>query len=122
MNKTIETIPSETMQALTRYGWPGNIRELQNLIERAVILSPDPVLQVPLRELNIRTMPARDGAKPQTLEEAERAHILSTVKETGWVVSGPKGAAARLGMNRSTLYFRMRKLGIVRPWTCQCQQ
>jgi len=122
MNKTIETIPSETMQALTRYGWPGNIRELQNLIERAVILSPDPVLQVPLRELNIRPMPARDGAKPQTLEEAERAHILSTVKETRWVVSGPKGAAARLGMNRSTLYFRMRKLGIVRPWACQCQQ
>ncbi len=122
MNRTIETIPSETMDALTGYSWPGNIRELQNLIERAVILSPGPVLQVPLRDLNVRTIPAQDGGEHRTLEQAERAHILATLKETKWVLSGPRGAAKRLGMNRSTLQFRMKKLGIARPWTCECGQ
>jgi formate hydrogenlyase transcriptional activator len=117
MGKTIETIPSETMQALTGYSWPGNIRELQNLMERAVILSPGPVLEFPLRDLNMRAMPAQDGGKPQTLEEVERAHILATLKETQWVLSGPRGAATRLGMHRSTLQFRMKKLGIVPPRT-----
>jgi formate hydrogenlyase transcriptional activator len=123
MNRTIETIPSETMQALTRFSWPGNIRELQNLMERAVILSPGPLLQVPLGDLNldIRTIPALDGGKHQTLEQAERAHILATLKDTQWVLAGPRGAATRLGLNRSTLQFRMKKLGIVRPRTCECQ-
>jgi formate hydrogenlyase transcriptional activator len=117
MNRNIETIPSETMEALSRYSWPGNIRELENLIERAVILSPGPVLRVPLTELNSRTTPGQVNGKHRTLEEAERAHILATLKETRWVLSGPNGAATRLGMNRSTLQFRMKKLGIVRPGT-----
>jgi formate hydrogenlyase transcriptional activator len=115
MKRTIETIPSETMEALIRYPWPGNIRELQNLIERAVILSPGPVLQVPLADLDSRTTPGQVSGKPQTLEDAERAHILATLKETRWVLSGLNGAAIRLGMNRSTLQFRMKKLGIIRP-------
>ena len=121
MGKTIDTIPAETMDTLTRYTWPGNIRELQNLIERAVIRSPCPVLQVPLQDLNIRTSPAQDGVNYRTLEQAERGHILAALKETKWVLSGPRGAATRLGMNRSTLQFRMKKLGIVRPWTCEGQ-
>jgi DNA-binding NtrC family response regulator len=115
MNRTIETIPAETMAALTRYPWPGNIRELQNLIERAVILSHGPVLQVPLQDLDKNTALRRDNGKDQTLEAAERAHILTILKETRWVLAGPRGAAVRLGMNRSTLQFRLKKLGIVRP-------
>jgi formate hydrogenlyase transcriptional activator len=105
------------MERLVRYPWPGNIRELENLIERAVILTTGPVLRVPLEDLPVRVVPgpANGHAQPRTLEEAEREHILATVKETKWVLSGPKGAAARLGMNRSTLQFRMKKLGIVRP-------
>jgi len=114
MNRVIDTIPSETMNALVRYPWPGNIRELQNLIERAVILSTGPVLRVPLKDLPNRA--AVSSAKPQTMEEAERTHILAALKETKWVVGGPNGAAARLGMNRSTVLFRMKKLGIVKPW------
>jgi len=114
MKRTIETIPSETMEVLVRYPWPGNIRELQNLIERAVILSPGPVLQVPLADLNSRT-PSQVTGKHQTLEDAERAHILATLKDTRWVLSGPNGAATHLRMNRSTLQFRMKKLGIIRP-------
>jgi len=117
MNRNIETIPSETMEALSRYSWPGNIRELQNLIERAVILSPGPVLRVPLTELNSRTTPGQVNGNHRTLEEVERVHILATLKETRWVLSGPNGAATRLGMNRSTLQFRMKKLSIVRPGT-----
>jgi formate hydrogenlyase transcriptional activator len=114
MHKTIETIPSDTMQGLIRYPWPGNIRELQNIIERAVIVSPGPVLQVPLTDLNPRAVPTRP--MPQdTLEDAERKHILAVLKETQWVLGGLNGAAARLGMKRSTLQFRMRKLGIARP-------
>ncbi|MCU1221286.1 MAG: transcriptional regulator, NifA subfamily, Fis Family, partial [Candidatus Angelobacter sp.] len=114
MNRVIDTIPSETMNALVRYPWPGNIRELQNVIERAVILSTGPVLRVPLQDLPDR--PLVGSARPQTLEDAERAHILATLKETKWVLAGPNGAAARLGMNRATVYFRMKKLGIVKPW------
>jgi formate hydrogenlyase transcriptional activator len=115
MNRAIDTIPSETMEALVRHQWPGNIRELQNLIERSVILSKGPVLQVPLSGLNSGNGTSPDGARRRTLEEAEREHILATLKETKWLVSGPRGAAARLGMNRSTLQFRMKKLGILRP-------
>jgi formate hydrogenlyase transcriptional activator len=118
MNRTIETIPAEAMAALTRYAWPGNIRELQNLIERAVILSHTPVLQIPLPDLDNPTARRRDNGTDQTLEEAQRAHILAILNETRWVLAGPRGAAARLGMNRSTLQFRLKKLGIVRPDIC----
>jgi formate hydrogenlyase transcriptional activator len=104
------------MSTLVRYPWPGNIRELQNLIERAVILSTGPVLRVPLQDLPNRPVVSSGSGKPQTMEEAERAHILATLEETKWVIAGPNGAAARLGMNRSTVQFRMKKLGIVKPW------
>jgi formate hydrogenlyase transcriptional activator len=104
------------MDALIRHSWPGNIRELQNLIEHSVIVSPGSVLRVPLAGLHSNTAPSQVGTKRRTMEEAERDHILATLKETKWLVSGPRGAAARLGMNRSTLQFRMRRLGIVRPW------
>jgi formate hydrogenlyase transcriptional activator len=116
MDKTIETIPTRTMDALVEYRWPGNIRELENVIERAVILSTGSVLHVPYRDLQSRVTPGHDD-KPQTLADVERDHIRATLKETRWVLSGPRGAASRLGMNRSTLYFRMKKLGIVRPWS-----
>jgi formate hydrogenlyase transcriptional activator len=117
MNRTIDTISSDTMERLTRYPWPGNIRELENLIERSVILSAGPVLRVPLEALPARAAPGHVNGlgQPRTLEDAEREHILATVKETKWVLSGPRGAATRLGMNRSTLQFRMKKLGILRP-------
>jgi formate hydrogenlyase transcriptional activator len=114
MNRTIDSIPSETMGALRRYDWPGNIRELQNVIERAVILSTGPVLKVPLSDLKAAGAPA--GFKGNdTLEEAERKHILAVLAETDWVLGGPKGAAMRLGMKRSTLQFRMKKMGLIRP-------
>jgi formate hydrogenlyase transcriptional activator len=115
MNRVIDTIPSETMETLVHHSWPGNIRELQNLIEHSVIVSPGPVLRAPLAGLQSHSVPNQQGRRHRTLEEAEREHILSTLKETKWVISGPRGAAARLEMNRSTLQFRMRKLGIVRP-------
>ena len=115
MKRAIETIPSETMEVLTRYRWPGNVRELQNLMERAVILSPGPVLHVPLGDLDVRATGGQPRGPAQTLEEAERAHIVATLTDTNWVVAGARGAAARLGMNRSTLQFRMKKLGIMRP-------
>jgi formate hydrogenlyase transcriptional activator len=114
MRKVIDTIPLETMEALIHYRWPGNIRELENVIERAVILSPGPVLRLSPRDLKSRISPGQNTDRHQTLEEVERNHILKTLKETSWVLSGPSGAAACLGLNRSTLYFRMKKLGIVR--------
>jgi formate hydrogenlyase transcriptional activator len=112
LHRTITRIPSATMEALLRYSWPGNIRELQNLIERAVILSSGEVLQVPLSQIDDRS---KTSASQQTLEEVERAHILATLKKTRWTLSGPRGAANRLGIKRSTLQFRMKKLGIARP-------
>jgi formate hydrogenlyase transcriptional activator len=112
MNKTIETIPSESMSVLAGYSWPGNIRELQNLIERAVILSNGPVLRVPLGDLS--SAPVADG-DPQTLEDAERRTILQALRATNWVVAGQRGAAAMLGIKRSTLQSRMEKLGIRKP-------
>ncbi len=115
MKRNIETIPSATMEALTRYRWPGNIRELQNLIERAVILSLGSVLHVPLDDLETGAAVGQPQGKAQTLADAERSHIVATLTDTKWVVAGARGAAARLGMNRSTLQFRMKKLGIVRP-------
>lgn len=121
MKKSVESIPSETMNALSRYDWPGNVRELQNVIERAVILSNGPVLRVPLADLlRVPAVEAKNRAAAPpvangTLEEAERKHILAVLEETKWVLAGTNGAAARLGMKRSTLQFRMRKLGISRP-------
>ena len=112
MRKDIEEISPETMSALVFYSWPGNIRELQNFIERSVILTSGNVLQPPLSSLNAGG--ATESAEAVTLEEAERDHIRKTLEQTRWVVSGPNGAAARLGMKRSTLYFRMQKLGISR--------
>jgi len=122
MRKTIDTIPSETMGALIRYRWPGNIRELENVTERAVILSPGPVLRLSPRDLKSRVTPGHNADRHQTLEEVERNHILMTLKETRWVLSGPSGAATRLGLNRSTLYFRMKKLGIYRSLSASIEQ
>jgi formate hydrogenlyase transcriptional activator len=115
LNKTIDAIPSDTMEALIGYQWPGNIRELENVIERAVILSRSSVLRVPRRDLQSRVAAGHSSEKLETLADVEREHIRAVLKRTRWTLSGPNGAAARLGMNRSTLYFRMKKLGIVRP-------
>ena len=112
MGKQIEQIPPETMSALISYQWPGNIRELQNFIERSVILSSGDVLHSPLA--NLQSAPEAESLGAITLEDAERDHIRKTLEQTRWVVAGPKGAAARLGIKRSTLYFRMQKLGISR--------
>jgi formate hydrogenlyase transcriptional activator len=112
MNRKVTLIPSATMDALVRYSWPGNIRELQNLIERAVILSSGEMLQVPVSEIDETP---KKLASQQTLEEAERVHILATLKKTRWVLSGPRGAANRLGLKRSSLQHRLKKLGIERP-------
>ena len=112
MSKEIDQIPPETMSELTSYTWPGNIRELQNFIERSVILSEGNVLHPPLSSLKAAAVTSSGAV---TLEEAEREHIRKTLEQTRWVVAGPNGAAARLGIKRSTLYFRMQKLGITRP-------
>jgi formate hydrogenlyase transcriptional activator len=125
MKKVMETIPSAAMEALCRYHWPGNIRELQNVIERAVIISAGPVLSIDVGDLKShRAIHVEDrAATPQSptngaldgvLEETERRHILDALQQCNWVVAGPHGAAARLGMNRSTLQVRIRKLGISR--------
>jgi formate hydrogenlyase transcriptional activator len=116
MGRRIETIPSAVMDALVRYPWPGNVRELQNVIERAVILSPGSSLQVSLGDLKMMdTQSPASPAAAVTLADSDRAHILEALRDTGWVVGGPKGAAARLGMKRSTLQKKMQKLGISRP-------
>jgi len=116
MKKPIDTIPVKAMIALTEYHWPGNVRELENFIERAVILSRGAELQLPLAELKQRSkvvsVAPLDGVL--TLEHAEREHIVRALGETNWVIGGPTGAAARLGMKRTTLQSRMRKLGIAR--------
>jgi formate hydrogenlyase transcriptional activator len=121
MNRSVETIPSETMRTLVRYDWPGNIRELQNVIERAVIVSTGPVLKVSLDDLRMRipsaeasngSSPSEDGKMRGVLEHAERKQILAALKQANWVVAGPKGAADLLGMKRSTLQAHMRRLGI----------
>jgi formate hydrogenlyase transcriptional activator len=111
MKKQIETIPTETMNALARWEWPGNVRELENFIERSVILSEGTTLNVPLSELR----PVYEGPRHDaTLESLEREHILRILRETGGVIAGLHGAAARLGMKRTTLQSRMQKMGITR--------
>jgi formate hydrogenlyase transcriptional activator len=116
MKKPIKTIPSDTLAQLTAYNWPGNIRELQNLIERAVILSRGTVLEVPLSELKKSANGVlANQLGPASLEAVERDHIMKVLRDAGWVIWGKAGAAARLGLNRTTLNNRMRKLGITRP-------
>jgi formate hydrogenlyase transcriptional activator len=111
MGKRIDEIPEGVMGSLVTHPWPGNIRELQNFIERSVILTSGSVLAPPLAGLK-RSVAPEPG--PTTLEDAERIHIRKTLEQTRWIVVGPQGAATRLGINRSTLYFRMQKLGISR--------
>jgi formate hydrogenlyase transcriptional activator len=113
MGRRIEDIPQNTMSALTSYPWPGNIRELQNLIERAVILSNHGVLSNPLPTAETHSVAAAPAAT--TLKDAERTLILHTLDAVGWVIGGTKGAAAKLGLNRTTLIHKMKKLGIARP-------
>jgi formate hydrogenlyase transcriptional activator len=129
LNKSVAYVPAEAMDALVGYAWPGNIRELENFIERAVLLSPGKELRVPVSELKSVALAAASGddsapasASPtspgvsiSTLEDAERQHILRALRQTEWRIAGPKGAAAILGMKRTTLQARMRKLGIRRP-------
>ena len=135
-NKKVEYIPAAVMDAMVNYSWPGNVRELENLIERAVLLSPGKELRVPLAEFKennnapasfaagpvdvpLPTQPAvlpeRAATSPSTLDDAQRQHILRVLKQTEWRISGPRGAAAILGVKRTTLQARMRKLGIKRP-------
>jgi formate hydrogenlyase transcriptional activator len=111
MNKHVDTISQDTMEALIRYPWPGNVRELENLIERAVILTRGATLQIPLSELRPS---ATETASPVTLEEAERDHIRRVLERSNGVVGGPNGAAAKLGMKRTTLQSKMKKLGIAK--------
>lgn len=112
LRRPIESVSSETMDLLCRWPWPGNVRELQNVIERAVILSQGAVLAIPRSEFE---SPSLSTSSPVTLEEAERQHILNALEATGWVIGGPRGAAARLGLKRTSLVSTMRRLGIVRP-------
>jgi formate hydrogenlyase transcriptional activator len=111
MNKRIDVIPVDTMNALTRYPWPGNIRELQNFIERAVILSPQSILRAPVSELDPSQTHNISNVPMNGLAEVERDHILRALEASGWVISS---AAARLGMKRTSLAYRMNKLGIRR--------
>jgi transcriptional regulator with GAF, ATPase, and Fis domain len=115
MGREIDNIPPETMSALSSYQWPGNIRELQNLIERAVILSNDGVLPNPLPPSGIRGIAIVPAAPVTTLKDSERTLIRRTLEEVRWVIGGPKGAAAKLGLKRTTLIHKMQKLGISRP-------
>jgi formate hydrogenlyase transcriptional activator len=114
LRKRIDVIPTEAMDALMHYQWPGNVRELQNVIERAVILSPGPTLRLALDQLPQRRPDIGSPARVRTLEEVERDHILSVLQDTKWVIGGPHGAAARLGLRRTTLLYRLEKLGIAR--------
>jgi len=110
MNRRIETIPYQAMEVFASYVWPGNVRELQNFIQRAVILSPGSVLRAPLAELKEALQ--ESNSRLSTLEETEREHVLRALRESNWVIGGSKGAAVRLGMKRTTLAYRMRKLKI----------
>jgi len=125
MSKSIDTVPLETMAALVRYPWPGNVRELQNVIERAVIVSTGLILKLS-EELPLRTdvPPVTNpstGNLRATLEDTERQEIVAALEKTIGKVAGPNGAAALLGMSRSTLQFRMQKLGISVSRTATCR-
>jgi len=124
----VQYVPADAMDALVNYSWPGNVRELENFIERAVLLSPGKELRVPMSELRASMMNSDNsaasaaigafvpaGTSIATLEDAERQHILRALRQTEWRIAGVKGAAAVLGMKRTTLQARMRKLGIRRP-------
>ncbi len=125
MNRRIETIPSHAMEVFANYSWPGNVRELQNFIERAVILSPGSLLRPPLAELKQAALPKAElkqaalpnpNSKPSTAEDVERDRVLQAIRASNWVIGGPNGAAARLGMKRTTLAYRILRLNIpVRP-------
>jgi len=118
MKKPIDTIPVTTMNAMSEYHWPGNVRELENFVERSVILSDDSVLQPPLAELQRQKVSSLSTASadiPTKLREVEREHILRTLRDTKWIIGGPSGAAARLGMKRTTLGSLVKRLGITRP-------
>jgi formate hydrogenlyase transcriptional activator len=115
MNRRVDEIPLETMDALVRYRWPGNVRELQNFIERAVILSPHTVLRAPTCELEALGAQKESIVTITVLEEAERDHIVRALDACNWVVGGRSGAAERLGMKRTSLVYKMQKLGIRRP-------
>jgi len=117
--KQVSEVPVEAAEALLRYPWPGNVRELQNVIERGVILSPDKLLRLSLDELQpspqmTDTFGAERHGDPTTLKDAEREHIIKALAATRWVLGGPKGAGARLGLARTTLIAKMQKLGISR--------
>jgi formate hydrogenlyase transcriptional activator len=112
MDRRIETIRAETMSALINWHWPGNVRELENFIERSVILSDSTVLRAPLAELEIEML--QGGSSDYTLDTAERQHILGILRETGGLLSGPTGAAHRLGLKRTTLQSKMQRLRISR--------
>jgi formate hydrogenlyase transcriptional activator len=126
MRRPIHHVPPETLAAFSSYSWPGNIRELQNLVERAVILARDGVLPNPLPTAvaSITLSPATEklprgpDSAPMTLRDSERAHILQVLEATDWRIGGPKGAADRLGLKRTTLMYKMKKLGIC--WSCRC--
>jgi transcriptional regulator with GAF, ATPase, and Fis domain len=120
MGKPVDSIPPETMAAFQWYSWPGNIRELQNLVERGVILSRDGVLPNPLHKKQTELMiPSLHRTQTfhssMTLEDSDRTLIVETLEQAGWVVGGPRGAAAKLGLKRTTLLAKMRRLGISRP-------
>jgi formate hydrogenlyase transcriptional activator len=112
MNKKIETIPDELMDAMMRRAWPGNVRELEHFVERCVILSNGPVLRAPVEEFEAHSDPCAGLA--DALISVRREHIVKVLRETGGVISGPKGAAARLGLKRTTLQSMMQRLGITR--------
>ena len=120
MQRQIEAIPTETLDALRHYAWPGNVRELENLIERAVILSAGSWLTVPLEHLGHRSTPLARDESASTLEAVKRAHVLRILEETNWIVGGPRGAAARLGMKRTTLQSFMKRLAMGRPTARHC--
>jgi transcriptional regulator with GAF, ATPase, and Fis domain len=123
MGKQVDLIPTETMAAFQWYSWPGNIRELQNLVERAVILSREGVLPNPLHKRQTEVTPPTQHRFPvfpssmtlMTLEDSDRALIVDTLEQAGWIEGGPRGAAAKLGLKRTTLLARMRRLGISGP-------
>jgi formate hydrogenlyase transcriptional activator len=120
MGKPVDSIPPETVAAFQWYSWPGNIRELQNLVERAVILSRDGVLPNPLHKKQTELMipslrHTRTFQSSMTLEDSDRSLIVETLEQAGWIVGGPRGAAAKLGLKRTTLLAKMRRLGISRP-------